>query len=306
VAIIPIAMGRASILYTFYPPMIAHAAYYFGIVFVVVGSWMWVGLTSVNLRLWRRKNPGRTIAFPMFANTVRACLWAWTSLGAAIEVPALTLPAALGLTTTVNVALSRVLFSWTLHAIVYFWLIPSYIAYYTIVRARSAGGFTASRWLGSRSFCFLLSPCRSASITCLWTRRWGRDLSSCIRCSPPSSRCRHCSRYSRSARWWRSRAGFVVARAYSAADRVALAQSTDAGAGVSFIMLGLGGAGGLVNMSYQLNASIHNTQWVTGHFHLIFAGAIVIMHFAIAYDVWPHLIGRSLNSFVLMRAQLWT
>jgi cytochrome c oxidase subunit I len=85
-----------------------------------------------------------------------------------------------------------------------------------------------------------------------------------------------------------------------------LAQSTDAGAGVSFIMLGLGGAGGLVNMSYQLNASIHNTQWVTGHFHLIFAGAIVIMHFAIAYDVWPHLIGRSLNSFVLMRAQLWT
>ena len=46
-------------------------------------------------------------------------------------------------------------------------------------------------------------------------------------------------------------------------------------------------------MTYQLNTSIHNTQWVTGHFHLIFGGAIVIMYFAIAYDLWPHLTGRS-------------
>ncbi len=47
----------------------------------------------------------------------------------------------------------------------------------------------------------------------------------------------------------------------------------------SFVMLGFGGAGGIINMSYQLNETIHNTQWVTGHFHLIFAGAIVLMYF---------------------------
>jgi len=78
------------------------------------------------------------------------------------------------------------------------------------------------------------------------------------------------------------------------------------GAALSFIMLGFGGAGGLINMSYQLNATIHNTQWITGHFHLIFGGAIVIMYFVIAYDIWPHLTGRALDSFGLMRAQLWT
>ena len=50
---------------------------------------------------------------------------------------------------------------------------------------------------------------------------------------------------------------------------------------------------------------IHNTQWITGHFHLIFGGAIVIMYFAIAYDLWPHLTGRALDSFGLMRTQLW-
>jgi heme/copper-type cytochrome/quinol oxidase subunit 1 len=57
----------------------------------------------------------------------------------------------------------------------------------------------------------------------------------------------------------------------------------------SFVMLGLGGAGGLVNMSYQLNETVHNTQWVTGHFHLIFGGAIVIMYFMVAYELWPQL-----------------
>jgi cytochrome c oxidase subunit 1 len=73
----------------------------------------------------------------------------------------------------------------------------------------------------------------------------------------------------------------------------------------SFVMLGFGGAGGLINMSYQLDTSIHNTQWITGHFHLIFGGAIVIMYFAIAYDLWPHLTGRPLASLGLMRLQLW-
>jgi cytochrome c oxidase subunit 1 len=73
----------------------------------------------------------------------------------------------------------------------------------------------------------------------------------------------------------------------------------------SFVMLGLGGAGGLINMSYQLNETIHNTQWVTGHFHLIFAGAIVIMYFVLAYDLWPQLTNCPPLPQGLMRVQLW-
>jgi cytochrome c oxidase subunit 1 len=73
----------------------------------------------------------------------------------------------------------------------------------------------------------------------------------------------------------------------------------------SFVMLGFGGAGGLINMSYQLDSTIHNTQWITGHFHLIFGGAIVIMYFLIAYDLWPQLTLRPLGSLRLVRTQLW-
>ena len=73
----------------------------------------------------------------------------------------------------------------------------------------------------------------------------------------------------------------------------------------AFIMLGFGGAGGLINMSYQLNESIHNTQWVTGHFHLIFAGAIVIMYFMVAYELWPQLRNCRPLSATLIKTQLW-
>jgi len=60
-----------------------------------------------------------------------------------------------------------------------------------------------------------------------------------------------------------------------------------------------------VNMSYAMNAMVHNTSWVTAHFHLIFAGAVVIVYFAIAYHLWPQLTGRELTSKRLARVQLW-
>src|SRR5690606_35923921 len=75
--------------------------------------------------------------------------------------------------------------------------------------------------------------------------------------------------------------------------------------GLSFVMLGLGGLGGLVNMSYGMNAMIHNTSWVTAHFHLIFGGTVVILYFAIAYHIWPILTGRSFASQARLRLQLW-
>jgi cytochrome c oxidase subunit 1 len=74
---------------------------------------------------------------------------------------------------------------------------------------------------------------------------------------------------------------------------------------LSLVMLGLGGFGGLINMSYAMNSMIHNTSWVTAHFHLIFGGATVIMYFAVAYEMWPRITGKSLRSKALARWQLW-
>jgi cytochrome c oxidase subunit 1 len=73
----------------------------------------------------------------------------------------------------------------------------------------------------------------------------------------------------------------------------------------SLVMLGLGGFGGFINMSYAMNNMIHNTSWVTAHFHLIWGGATVIMYFAIAYEMWPRITGKPLRSKALARWQLW-
>ena len=75
--------------------------------------------------------------------------------------------------------------------------------------------------------------------------------------------------------------------------------------GLAFVMLFLGGGGGLINMSYGMNAMVHNTSWVTAHFHLIFGGTVVIMYFAIAYAMWPTLTGRALPEPARLLLQLW-
>ena len=149
------ALGRASVLYTFYPPLIGNAFFYIGVVLVVVGSWVWVALMSLNLYAWKRDNPGGPVPLAMSANVAGAYLWAWTSVGAALELLFQIIPVALGLKSTIDAGLARVFFSWTLHAIVYFWLIPTYIAYYTIV-PRAIGGKIYSDTMARIAFVLFL------------------------------------------------------------------------------------------------------------------------------------------------------
>src|SRR6201995_4676908 len=114
VAMVPVSRGLASVLYTFYPPMVGNPFYYIGVVMVVVGSWIWVALMSINFVAWKRANPGQPVPLAMFANVAGALLWGWTAVGAALELIFQIIPAALGFTTTIDAGLSRVLFSWTL------------------------------------------------------------------------------------------------------------------------------------------------------------------------------------------------
>ena len=306
IAAATVAAGRASVLYTFYPPMIASPFYYIGVVLVVVGSWIWVALMSINLHAWRKANPGATVPLAMFGNVTGAYLWAWTSVGAAVEVLLLILPAALGLKSTIDAGLSRVFFSWTLHAIVYFWLMPAYIAFYSIV-PRAIGGRLYSDTMARVAFVLFLVFSMPIGMHHLFA-------------DPQVG------------------AGFKFVHAamtamvsvptlltiFTITASVEIAGRLRGGTGVlgwvkalpwdnpvmlavtfSFVMLGFGGAGGIINMSYQLNETVHNTQWVTGHFHLIFGGAIVIMYMVIAYELWPQLTGCAPLRGGAVKVQLW-
>lgn len=301
-----VAAGGASVLYTFYPPMIGSPVYYFGVVFVVVGSWVWVALMSINLHAWRKANPGATVPLAMFGNVAGAYLWAWTSVGAASEVLILVLPASLHLTDTINAGLARVLFSWTLHAIVYFWLMPAYIAFYTIV-PRAVGGRLYSDTMGRVAFALFLVFSMPIGIHHLFAdpevgagfKFVHAAMTAMVSVPTLLTVFTILASVEIAARLRGGTGlfGWVKALPW---DRPMMLAVTFA-----FIMLGFGRAGGLINMSYQLNESIHNTQWVTGHFHLIFAGAIVIMYFMIAYELWPQLTGCRPLSAALIKAQLW-
>ena len=305
-AALTVASGHASVLYTFYPPLIGNALYYIGVVLVVVGSWVWVALLSINLAAWRKANPGRKVPFPMFVNVAGSYLWAWTAVGAALEILFQILPVALGFKTTVDAGLARVLFSWTLHAIVYFWLIPTYIAYYTIL-PRAIGSRLYSDTRGRLAFALFLVFAMPIGIHHLYddpmvgsgVKMMHAVFTAMVAVPTLLTIFTISSSVELAARQRGGRGLFRWVKALPWENPVMLALA------LSFIMLGFGGAGGLINMSYQLDSTVHNTQWITGHFHLIFGGAIVIMYFVIAYDLWPQLTGRALGPLSLVRAQLW-
>jgi cytochrome c oxidase subunit 1 len=306
VAMAPVSAGLSSVLYTFYPPLIGHWAYYTGVVMVVAGSWVWVALMSINLRVWKKANPGVAVPLPMFANLAGAYLWAWTSLGAAIEILFLIMPVAFGFKHTIDAGLSRVFFSWTLHAIVYFWLMPAYIAFYTLV-PRAIGGRLYSETMGRIAFILFLvfsmpigihhlfqDPQVGSGVKFLHAVFTGMvSVPTLLTIFTITASVEIAGRL----RGGTGAFGWIKRLPWHNPMMLAVA--------FSFILLGFGGAGGIINMSYQLDFAVHNTQWITGHFHLIFAGAIVIMYFAVAYDLWPHLTGKQLVSSAMMRAQLW-
>ena len=307
-AALTILAGDASVLYTFYPPLTASPFFYIGLVLVVAGSWIWCVIMIESMVQWKRANHGQPVPLAMFGTVANAIMWLWTTAGVAVELLFQVIPAALGWTDTVDVGMSRTLFSWTLHAIVYIWLFPAYIAFYTMA-PEAAGGRLYSDTMGRLTFVLFLlyslpvglhhlfmDPEHSTgfkfvqtTLTALVTVPTLLTVFTIIASFEVAGRLNGGTGllgWLRTLPWHRP---MVLAT------------------GLAFVMLWFGGGGGLINMSYGMNAMVHNTSWVTAHFHLIFGGTVVIMYFAIAYQIWPQLTGRVADAGDLawQRRQLW-
>ena len=306
IAAVPLLTGNASVLYTFYPPLMAHPAFYIGATLLVVGSWVWCLQMVMMMTSWKKANPGETVPLVMYGTTANAILWFITSLGVASEVLFQLIPWSLGIIDTVDVGLARTLFSWTLHAIVYFWLFPAYIALYTLVPA-AAGGRVFSDQMGRVAFILLLlfsvpigfhhlymDPFQAAGWKFL-------HMTGTFMVSVPTLL-----------------TGFTVIASLEVAGRLRGGKGLFGWIGalpwnnpivlaalLALLMLTFGGFGGMITASYSMNAMVHNTQWITGHFHLIFAGTTVIMYFGTAYYLWPKMSGKALYSTKLACSQLW-
>jgi len=305
-AAIPLLTGKASVLYTFYPPIIGHWMFYVGATLLIVGSWLWCVIMIMMMREWKKANPGAPVPLAMFA-AGNALLWLWTSAGVALEVLFQLIPMALGWMDTLDPGLARTLFAWTLHPIVYFWLIPAYIAFYVFV-PKQAGGYLFSDEIARAAFVVLIVFALPIGFHHLYmdpeqAKGWKllHGVGTFVVSLPTFI------------------TGFTVIASLEIAGRLRGGKGLFGWIGslpwrnpmvlsviLALLMLILGGFGGLVNASYAMNAMIHNTAWVPGHFHLIFAGTTVIMYFAIAYYLWPIMAGKPLFSKDMALVQLWT
>jgi cytochrome c oxidase subunit I len=304
--VISIVAGKAAVLFTFYPPLTASPWFYIGLVLVVAASWVWCVLMLLAMTQWKRQHPGKPVPLAMFATVANAVMWLWTTAGVAVELVYQVIPAAFGWVQTIDVGLARTLFSWTLHAIVYFWLIPAYIAFYTMV-PRAAGGRLYSDTMGRITFILFLIYSLPVGMHHLLMDPEHGDGTKFIQVfltgfvSVPTLLTIFTITASLEIagrlRGGRGVFGWIAALPWERPMVLAT--------GLAFVMLGFGGFGGLINMAYGMNAMIHNTSWVTAHFHLIFGGSVVIMYFAIAYEIWPRLTGRAYASLEPLRLQLW-
>jgi cytochrome c oxidase subunit 1 len=305
-SLVSIASGQASVLYTFYPPLTATVWFYIGLVLVVAASWVWCALMILAMAQFKRANRGVPVPLAMFATVANAVMWLWTTAGVAAEIVFQIIPAVIGLTHTVDVGLSRTLFSVTLHAIVYFWLIPAYIAFYTMA-PRAAGGRLYSDTMGRLTFIAFLIYSLPVGMHHLFMDpehatgfKFVQMAMTALVAAPTLltvfTICASMELAGR-LRGGKGLFGWIGALPWERPMMLAT--------GLAFFMLFFGGGGGLVNMSFGMNAMIHNSSWVTAHFHLIFGGTAVIMYFAIAYEIWPSLKVTAIGNQRTQRLQLW-
>ncbi len=291
-----VLLNEATVLYTFYAPLKAHWIFYLGLTLVVVGSWLLCVPQILKYAQWRKENKGQTSPLLTFMAVVNCLLWIVATLGVAIEVLFMLLPWSLGLFERVDVLLTRTLFWYFGHALVYFWLLPAYMAWYVVV-PKIIGGKIFSDALARMSFMLFLIFSFPVGLHHQLTEP-GIDgfwkfiqvvLTFFVVVPSLMTAFSMFATFELRGRELGGRGIFGWIKALPWKDCRFL---------VPFIgMLAFipGGAGGLVNASYQMNQLVHNTIWVTGHFHLTVATAVVLTFFGVAFWLIPHLTGRILT-----------
>lgn len=272
--------GKASVLYTFYPPLKGHPLFYLGAALLIVGSWVPLFDWARMYVQWKKENPDTKTPLAVLGTLVNFIIWFTCTLAVAYEVLVLLLPWAMGWKPTVNVTLARTLFWFFGHALVYFWLLPAYIMFYTIL-PKVAGGKLYSDLAGRIAlFLFLLfsvpvgvhhqfsDPSISKGIKMFQgLLTYGVSIPSFITAFTIAATLEYAGR-KRGAKGlfgWMTKLPYLDPNKFLFAYLIA-----------GLILFIFGGLTGLVNASYQLNNVVHNTAWMPGHFHMTVAGPVFL------------------------------
>ncbi|HEY7613692.1 MAG TPA: cbb3-type cytochrome c oxidase subunit I [Gemmatimonadales bacterium] len=299
---------KSSVLYTFYPPLQAHPLFYIGLTLLVVGSWVWAGAMITAWRRSRAARGGRPVSLAMHATATNAMLWLLATVGVAAEMLLQLIPWSLGLVERVDPMLARTLFWFFGHPLVYFWILPAYTIWYTVL-PREAGGKLFSDPLGRMVFALFLvfsTPVgfhhqfQDPGIPAGW--KLLHTFNTMIISFPSLV------------------TAFTIVASLEVAGRLrggtglfgwirALPWGNPVVSSVllACLLFMVGGFGGSINAAYALNSVVHNTAWVAAHFHLTVGSAAALTFMGACYWLVPKVSGRDLELTLLAKVQpyLW-
>jgi len=307
-AVAAILSGKATVLYTFYPPLKAHPAFYMGATLLVVGSWIWGFVVIRSYLLWQREHPGQPAPLALHGMLATVIVWLIATVGVAAEMLFLLIPWSLGLTKTVDPELARMLFWYFGHPLVYFWLLPAYVVWYTVL-PRVAGGKLFSDPLARLVFVLFIilstpvgfhhqfmDPGIPASWKLLHTLlTFGILFPSFVTAFTVTASLEVTGRL-------KGATGLL-----DWLKRLPWGDPLVASVLLSMLLFAVGGFGGAINAAYGMNAVVHNTAWIQGHFHLTVGSATALTFMGTAYWLLPRLTGRELELGLLAKVQpyLW-
>jgi len=303
-----ILSGQSTELYTFYPPLVAHPAFYIGATLLVVGSWLWGVVMLLSARDWRRENPGRPLPLAVHGILTTVIVWFLATAGLAAEVLFLLIPWSLRLVDTVDPVLARTLFWWFGHPLTYFWLVPAYVIWYTVL-PRIAGGRLFSDPLARMVFVLFVLFSTPVGFHHQFT-------------DPGiSAGWKLVHTFTTYAILFPSLVtAFTVIASLETAGRARGAKGLFdwiprlpwrdpffASVALAMLTFAFGGFGGAINAAYAMNAMVHNTAWIMGHFHLTVGTAVALTFMGSVYWLLPRLAGRelALPRVALAQPYLW-
>jgi len=306
-AAVPLLLNRATVLYTFYPPLQADTFFYLGLTLVVVGSWLAGYGFLFTYTAWRKDNPGVRTPLIALGSLITMVMWQIATLGVAVEIIFLILPWSLGLVDTIDPQLARTFFWFFGHPLVYFWLLPAYVSWYGML-PKQAGGKLFSEPLARLVFWLFLALSVPVGLHHQYTDpgvpvgwkvlhgilTYALFIPSLLTAFTVIASLEIGGRN----RGGTGLLGWV--RALPWKDPSYAAQN------LAMILFAFGGVSGLTNASYNLNLAVHNTSWVSGHFHLTLGSAVTLSFMGILYWLLPKLTNKQLFSTRVALWQAWT
>ncbi len=301
-----VASNKASVLYTSYAPLQAHWTYYIGLALVVVSTWVALANMIIVWRQWRKENPGERVPLLAHISVFSYSMWGLASIPIAVSFLGFLTPWTLGWMEKTDPLLTRTLFWFTAHAIVYAWLLPAYVSWYALV-PRQAGGKIVSDSLTRFVFVLFLL----LSIPTGFHHQY----------TDPGI-----------ATWMKAIHGVLtfgvffpsLATAFSVMASLEIGGRAAGGRGLlgwirklpwkdpslvaqllAMITFVFGGITGLINASFTMNQVVHNTTWIPGHFHMTVGSAVALTLMGVAYWLVPYLSGRGLWGKTWAVASSW-